>query len=398
MAKGDKKRAQDTLNTQMDSVQQNLNNLQQQNQFMQQMFLNQYQNAAAQNQQDYGNIQSGYRDFTSTLPNAGKLYNQFLGPNYSNASSGGGGGNIPETPKTVEEAMKVANDIGYGGQQKHQDPEYWRSMFAKDPDYAFKRMLGWQAGGNDVATSGPYAGTSSGDGSDFASGVNKAISGYSQFADTGGYSPEELQAIRARNKAAIRGVYGAAQRRADQAGLIAPGAVNVGATQAKLARESAHAMSDADVNVDAAIAQMVNQGKLAGLSGLASTGLSGRGQDLSAISNIGSQNLGALSGETSAYGTTPAQAALFSGNVLNSAGQANQLGGLGLNAAQTRIGGQQNISSMPSDFQIAMGRIGSGIKFGGQVAGALTGLPTFGYGGSKTGTFNNNPSDFLWGF
>ncbi len=73
-------------------------------------------------------------------------------------SSGAPVGNIPPTPKSVDEAIAAANQIAYGGQQKHKDKSYWDAMFAKDPEYTWKRMLGWQAGASDAATSGPYAG------------------------------------------------------------------------------------------------------------------------------------------------------------------------------------------------------------------------------------------------
>jgi hypothetical protein len=74
------------------------------------------------------------------------------------SSAGAPVGNIPPTPKSVDDAIAAANQIAYGGQQKHQDKAYWDAMFAKDPDYTWKRMLGWQAGASDAATTGPYAG------------------------------------------------------------------------------------------------------------------------------------------------------------------------------------------------------------------------------------------------
>lgn len=79
-------------------------------------------------------------------------------------SSGAGGGDaaVPERPKDLASAIAAANQIAYGGQQKHQDESYWAANWAKDPDYAWKRLLGWQAGGADAPTSGPYAGQGSG--------------------------------------------------------------------------------------------------------------------------------------------------------------------------------------------------------------------------------------------
>src|SRR5262245_35074807 len=68
---------------------------------------------------------------------------------------------LPARPPDLETAAQQANQIAYGGQGGG-DVEYWRQMWNKDPGYAWKRMLGWQAGGKDVATSGPYAGGAGG--------------------------------------------------------------------------------------------------------------------------------------------------------------------------------------------------------------------------------------------
>src|SRR5262247_868931 len=80
----------------------------------------------------------------------------------------GGGGpgwvteeGLPARPPDLETAAQLANQIAYGGKGGG-DVEYWRQMWQKDPGYTWKRMLGWQAGGKDVATSGPYAGGAGG--------------------------------------------------------------------------------------------------------------------------------------------------------------------------------------------------------------------------------------------
>jgi hypothetical protein len=65
---------------------------------------------------------------------------------------------LPPPPATVQEAMRQANDLAYGF-PKHTDPAYWTQGvgFQGDPVYYWKRMLGWQAGGADVARYGLYA-------------------------------------------------------------------------------------------------------------------------------------------------------------------------------------------------------------------------------------------------
>lgn len=84
---------------------------------------------------------------------------QFGGPGtIAGATAGPGTGATPGVPSDLKTAMQQANQIAYGGQAKHTDPSYWTALWAKDPEYAYRRMLGEGAGGADVATTGPYAG------------------------------------------------------------------------------------------------------------------------------------------------------------------------------------------------------------------------------------------------
>ena len=79
-------------------------------------------------------------------------------PPAASTGASGAGGEIPATPADLQTAIAQANQLAYGGRNKHDDPNYWAAMWAKDPSYTWKRLLGWQAGGADVATAGPYAG------------------------------------------------------------------------------------------------------------------------------------------------------------------------------------------------------------------------------------------------
>jgi hypothetical protein len=65
---------------------------------------------------------------------------------------------LPPVPKDLATAIAEANRIAYNGENKHNDPNYWAAHWAKDPGYTWQRLLGWQAGGADVAKAGPYAG------------------------------------------------------------------------------------------------------------------------------------------------------------------------------------------------------------------------------------------------
>lgn len=63
---------------------------------------------------------------------------------------------LPPYPATVDDAKRQANDLAYGF-EKHSG-DYWNNLYTQDPEYAWKRMLGWQAeGGPDAALFGLYA-------------------------------------------------------------------------------------------------------------------------------------------------------------------------------------------------------------------------------------------------
>lgn len=396
MAKGDKKKVENAVQQNTGVAQQNLNLLTDQQRQQQQQFQEQYNQATALNQQQNQGIQSQLNQFNTGL-NTGP-YNQFLsssgynlGGNTSSGNTSTGGDwktMMPEkAPATKEEAMKLANQIAYNGKDKIVSDKVWDD-YDKDPEYYFKRMLGWQAGGADTALSGPYAGQNSG------SGITPQ-SGYANFASTGGFSPQDISNIRARGIAPIRGIFDSAKRETARAGRLNPGLANIPAAMTKLAREQSYASADAATNVEAAIAQMVQQGKLAGLSGLTQN----RGMDLSAISDFTGKQLQGIGENTRLYGTTPAQSALFGSQVLNSGAQGLQGQSLQNQVGQMGITGALNAAQVPSNFETALGRVGTGLKIGGQVASAAAGLPTYG-GGPTYGSGpkqNYQPND-QWGW
>jgi hypothetical protein len=104
------------------------------------------------------------------------------------------------------------------------------------------------------------------------SGAPISFSGFQDFSKTGGFSAADLANIRARAVSPVRAVYARAQegvnrQRALQGGY-SPG---FGVLQARMARQQGQGISDAATNAEAAIAEMVQQGKLAGLQGMAGT-------------------------------------------------------------------------------------------------------------------------------
>lgn len=106
-----------------------------------------------------------------------------------------------------------------------------------------------------------------------ASGGNNDYSsimqGYRNFAETGGFSPDDLANIRARSVSPIRAVYANAKRDVERQKSLQGGySPNYNATMAKLAREQSYTQADAAVNREADLAELIRSGKLAGLEGM----------------------------------------------------------------------------------------------------------------------------------
>ncbi len=195
--------------------------------------------------------------------------------------------------------------------------------------------------------------------------VTSSLGILKNLAETGGYSDQNLADIRSRDISPIRSVYANAQREIARNRTLSGGySPNFNAVTAKMARELSSTLADKSTDVNAGIAQMVAQGKLAAASPYASAAgaESGRATDVglantSAINaalmanaqgtlsanefNAGATNdinkfntalpqnsidqmLKALSGANSLYGTTPALAQLF-GNQALSAAQLQEL-------------------------------------------------------------------------
>jgi len=145
---------------------------------------------------------------------------------------------------------------------------------------------------------------------------------FQNFADTGGFSNVDLGNIRARAVSPLRSVYSNANREVDRSRALQGGySPGFNVLKARMAREQSSGLSDATTNAEGMIAQLVNQGKQFGASGL-----------------------------LSAYGATPGNASLYANmlqnsnqNLLGAGGLQNQLG-LGL------IQGQIGQGNLPSNF------------------------------------------------
>ncbi len=251
-----------------------------------------------------------------------------------------------------------------------------------------------------------------------------SLSAYRQFSQTGGFSPGDIRAIRARGISPIRSVYANAMRDLNRQRALQGGySPNYTAAVAKMGRGLGEGLSEATTGVEAMLAPLVQQGKLAGLAGLSrgeeaklsrqlrtqlsnqqaameamranqatstqtnlanlnammqammsnqQAGLSAQGMseqaraayNRSLLASSG-QGLDAIRGQASLYGTTPGKASTFGDMIL-------RLLGLGQNATQAEI-------------DAVLRLLGMGGQFGGGGQGGISVPGTTGTG-SGTGT------------
>lgn len=208
--------------------------------------------------------------------------------------------------------------------------------------------------------------------------LNKAMQGFSEFADTGGLNSQAQADLRARGISPIRAAYGNTMRELDRSrSLGGPGgASNYIAARSAAQREMPQQLADATQNVNAGIAQMVQQGRLAGMSGLSDAAkadigftqdAAARNQDATLRASLANQNaglqannlkLGALSGMSNLYSATPGQAQTFGNQVLNSTQNWLNTNSLQNDIAKTRINAQLGKASVPTGFQAFLGNAG----------------------------------------
>lgn len=212
-----------------------------------------------------------------------------------------------------------------------------------------------------------------------------AYGGYQNFANSGGYSPEDISAIRARAIAPMRAVYANANNDVDRQRSLQGGyAPNYMATKAKMARELAYGLGDQNTNVEASLADQIRQGKLAGLGGMTNIDNALLGSQDKRL-GVGSDILRSMG---SIYGEAPGLAQMFGNQLQNSSGQTIQTEGLQNDILRAMLGGQNQVSNTTGNFQSTMGNIGSAAGLVGDVAGI--GNP-FHFGTSSGTDLNKTP-------
>lgn len=399
MAKGDADKVQNQIDSQGGAVKNNVNNAIAYNTGQTGNFQSLYAPNADKNVANYDQGQAAYDQFLGGMPNPASLYGKFLGGNYTGATqTGPASANPPAVDPNAHPVDQLlakygAKDTGPGSGVT--DASYWKQKYdsTKDPYYLTRLEDDLKGGGMDAFD--PKTGQSGTSGRSGA--ISKAIDTYGNFADTGGFSPNDISAIRARAVAPIRSINDRANQEIQRQSAIRGTAYspNTTAALAKTNRDSAYATGDVSTNAEAMIAQLMQQGKLYGAGGLASTGLAdqsnnttNRGLDLSAINSANTNQLNALAGKTQLYGTTPGLTKTFGDQLLTSSGQG--LTGVGLQdqLANQIINGQLQKSQVPGDFQSAIGNIGSIGSLIGSVAGSVAGIPKLPTGGSASPFFS----------
>lgn len=209
-----------------------------------------------------------------------------------------------------------------------------------------------------------------------------AYSGYQDFANTGGFTPQNVQDIRARSVAPMRATYANAMADVDRRNVLAGGNLaNAPAAKSQMARNLGYGLADASTNTEAMLAEAIRSGKLAGLGGMTGIdtsrmqeGLANAGRTTDTQLANRSQGLQAISGMGNLYGTTPGATNMYGNQLGQSNSQMNQLAELQNQISQMLINAQLGKSSVPSNYQQALGNIGGTLGLAGQVGGVLGGL------------------------
>lgn len=243
--------------------------------------------------------------------------------------------------------------------------------------------------------------------------LRETMPGYREFAQTGGYSPTDIQELRARGVAPIRSAYGNTMMELNRARSLggSGGAPNYIAAASKAQREMPGQMADAMTGVNAQLAQDIRQGRLAGLSGMAGVGstmgglssqeagrmlqaaMSNQNADLQAqqlseqsLQALRNTQLQALQGQTSLYGTTPGMASMFGNQALDAyrnrinLEQLRNQTGLGLLGAQMNAySGQQATEPWWKQALNAAGSVIPYLGGGGQSNAGPSGSTPMGY-------------------
>lgn len=375
MAKGDPSRVQNAIDYNYGTAGNYLGDLTQRNNQFYDPALQQYQGAVGTNLNDYNSVMNAYRQFLG-------MQQQPMGGMQAQSGQQGGQQGDPEGfrqawfasgGKTVDDLKNFVS----------QHPEYGATITgSKGSKLTFPGGQAFQAvrsaglgGGVGPAwddLSGGGAGGGPGQNFDFGA-LGPALAGYLNFAQTGGFSPQDIQNIRGRANAPIKATYQNMMDDLNRSKALSGGHLtNFGATAAKLAREKSYAMGDQSLNTEGMLSQLINQGKQFGISGAGNIGMGLRGQGLQGMSGMG--NL---------YGTTPGLVNTFGNQVLSSGAQGLDIAQLQNQLANSRVQAQIARAQLPNRWDTAKTAIGDITGIGGLIGGFAS--PFFGSGSALPG-------------
>ena len=182
--------------------------------------------------------------------------------------------------------------------------------------------------------------------------LREALPTYREFASTGGYSPTDIQELRARGVSPIRAAYGNTMQNLSRSNALAgsSGAPNYIAAVSKAQRELPGQLADATTGVNAQLAQDIRSGRLAGAAGIRGVGgdigqlasadagrnlqaslansendLRAQGMGEQSLQALRGNQLASMGGQASLYGTTPGMSSMFGNQALASYGQRAQM-------------------------------------------------------------------------
>ena len=215
--------------------------------------------------------------------------------------------------------------------------------------------------------------------------LREAMPGYREFAATGGYSPQDIQELRARSTNPVRAAYGNTMMELNRARSLGGngGASNYIAAASRAQRDLPQQLADAQTNINAQLADQIRQGKLAGLGGIESVGgkigglsseeagrqlqaaLANQGADLQTQSMADAAQRFGLSGQAGLYGTTPGMSSMFGNQALSAyntrAGLEQSRNQFGLSALDAQLRAQQTALQNPKQpwWKTALGVAGT---------------------------------------
>jgi len=247
-------------------------------------------------------------------------------------------------PKRIQNAIDFQ-----GGQAQNQLNNTRSNILPQNQDLQNRAQVAYDQGNRD------YGDIKTG----FGNIINQANNPYSfgaygnfqDFSKTGGLSPEDIAAMRARGEGAVRSTFDASRRKLEQQNRIMGGSSTARtAALAKLTRDTAHEVGDTDTNLEAQLADFIRQGKEFGMSGMTDIDKYRMGLGLEANQGL-----------NTAYGTKPGMASMYGDLLGQSNGQMINIQELQQQLADMIMKAQQGRGNMPTRFD-AFKSFAGGVK------------------------------------